>query len=129
MSSAITPTDTRQARPPDTTENLGVVTAATDPDSTSPSRGPLATTRLKTADTRPRIASGVRVWVMVDRQTALTLSAAPASANSTAAGQSAVMNPAAAIANPQTATAASTIRPRRRALAIQPVVRAATVAP
>ena len=44
----------------------------------SPRRGPLVTTSENTLDIRPRIASGVTVWLMIWRQTALTLSAAPA---------------------------------------------------
>ena len=42
------------------------------PDSRSPSRGPLVTTSMNMDDIRPRSASGVTVWLMVERQTALT---------------------------------------------------------
>ena len=66
---------------------------------------------------------------MVERQTALTLSAAPATASSTAAGHSAGISPASAIAAPQITTAQMMISPSRRACASQPVVSAATVAP
>ena len=95
----------------------------------SPSRGPLVTTSENTDDMRPRIASGVTVWLIVERHTALTLSAAPAIASSTAASASEPARPASAIAAPHTATAHSTMRPRRRACSSQPVVSAATVAP
>src|SRR5262249_38565834 len=121
--------DATQARPPETTENFGVVTAATEPDSMSPRRGPPATTRLKTDHTRPRTWSGGTDWEMVVRHTALTLSAAPATQKSRAAAQMLVMSPPAAIARPQTATAPRTILPRNRAVVSQPVVSAATVAP
>ncbi len=70
------------------------------------------TTRLKTEDMRPRSWSGVSDCEMVERHTALTESAAPATAKSSAASRSVLLNPAAAIARPQMATATSTIRPR-----------------
>ena len=78
---------------------------------------------------RPLSASGVTVWLMIERQTALTLSAAPATASSAAAGQMLGMKPAAAIARPQTSTAPITIRPSHLACSTQPVVSAATTAP
>lgn len=87
------------------------------------------TTSEKTDDIRPRSASGVTVWLMTERHTALTLSAAPATASSAAAGHSDPANPAAASATPQTQTAAIVTRPRRRAESSQPVVSAATAAP
>ena len=83
-----TATPAMQARPPEVTEKRGLVSPATVPDSTSPSRGPLVTTSEKTDDMRPRIASGVTIWLIELRHTALTLSAAPAIASSTAAGHS-----------------------------------------
>src|SRR4051812_48218259 len=118
-----------QATPPETTEKRGVAADATAPASTSPSRGPLATTRLKTDDIRPRMWSGVTDCEIVERQTALTLSAAPATANRMHAGTIEVISPAAAMAMPHTATDPSTIRPSQRACSSQPVVSAATVAP
>src|SRR4051794_11544258 len=118
-----------QARPPEVTEKRGLVRPATVPDSTSPSRGPLVTTSEKTDDMRPRIASGVTVWLITDRQTALTLSAAPATASSAAAGHRVDTSPAAAIAAPQTTTAPMTISPSRRTCPGQRVVSAAPVAP
>ena len=71
----------------------------TEPDSTSPSRGPLVTTSVKTDDIRPRRWSGVTDWLIDERQTALTLSAAPASASSAAATHSEPATPASAIAS------------------------------
>src|SRR3954453_4745932 len=117
------------ASPPLTTATPAVVSEAAIPDSRSPSRGPLVTTSVKIADIRPRSSSGVTVWLMIERQTALTLSAAPAIASRTAAGQIDGMNPAPAIARPQTVTAPITIRPSQRACSTQPVVSAAIVAP
>src|ERR1700710_2807197 len=108
------PTEARQTRPPETTEKEGEASAATVPDSTSPTRGPPATTRLKTELTRPRIRSGVSTCIMVERQTALIEAAAPARAKNAAAGQMLLTNPAAAMKRPQKATATSTMRPRGR---------------
>src|SRR3954469_10010921 len=105
------PTDATHARPRETTLKRGVATDATEPASTSPSRGPLATTRLNTDDIRPRMWSGVTDCEIVERQTAPTLAAAPATANRSAAGQIEVISPPAAMASPQTATEPSTIRP------------------
>jgi hypothetical protein len=78
---------------------------------------------------RPRMWSGVALWLIVDRHTALTESAAPARASSAAAGHSDRINPAIAMATPQHATAQMTISPRRRACLTQPESSAATVAP
>lgn len=95
----------------------------------SPSRGPLVTTSENTDDIRPRIASGVTVWLMTERQTALTLSAAPATASSAAADHSEPASPAPAIARPHAQTAAIVILPSRCAPPSQPVVSAAIAAP
>src|SRR3954447_18397863 len=122
-------TDATHARPPLTTLKRGVAADAIVPASTSPSLGPLATTRLNTDDIRPRMWSGVTDCEIVERHTALTLSAAPATANRIAAGTIELIAPAAAMARPHTATDASTMRPSHRACSSQPVVRAAIVAP
>ena len=119
--------DARQ--PADVTENRGPVADATAPASTSPSLGPLVTTSENTEDIRPRMWSGVTVWLIVERHTALTLSAAPAIASSAAAGHNEDTSPASAIAAPHASTAKMVMRPRRRACASHPVVSAATVAP
>src|ERR1700748_3760108 len=125
----MTATPARHNSPPETTENRGPAAPATAPDSRSPTRGPPVTTRVKTEDIRPRLRSGVTVWLMVVRHTALTESAAPATASRAAAGHSDPMSPASATAAPQTATAQMTITPSRRAWLIQPVNSAVTVAP
>src|SRR5687768_4437707 len=118
-----------QARPPDSTEKRGLVSDATAPASTSPSRGPLVTTSEKTDDMRPRNASGVTIWLITERQTALTLSAAPATASSAAAAHSDPTNATAAIAAPHTQTATIVTIPSRRTWSSQRVVSAATTAP
>src|SRR3954469_25285006 len=118
-----------QARPPEDIEIRGDVTAAIEPASMSPRRGPLVTTSEKTDDMRPRSASGVTVWLITERHTALTLSAAPATASIAAAGQMLGITPASAIAAPHTITAPITISPSRRTCSSQRVVSAATVAP
>jgi hypothetical protein len=56
--------------------------------------------------------SGVSVCSIVDRQTALTLSAAPAAAKRRAAIQIESTRPASAMKRPQTATATRMMRPR-----------------
>ncbi len=84
---------------------------------------------MNTDDMRPRIGSGVTVWLIVERQTALTESAAPATASSPAAIHREGTRPAAAIARPHTHTETITIRPSRFACSSQPVVSAAMVAP
>src|SRR6201995_1593097 len=106
------PTEAKQTSRRETTEKEGEASAATPPDSTSPMRGPPATTRLKTELTRPRIRSGVSTCIIVERQTALTESAAPARAKNAAADQMLFTKPAAAMKMPQRATATSTMRPR-----------------
>src|SRR6202012_1313841 len=116
-------------RPPESTEKRGVEIEAIVPDSMSPSRGPLVTTSEKAADIRPRIASGVTVWLIVERQTALIESAAPARASSAIAAHSVPTRPASAIAAPQHMTAQITTTPSRLVRVSQPVLRAAIVAP
>src|SRR3954447_26944631 len=126
---ATTATEATHATPPDTTLKRGVATDATEPASTSPSRGPLATTRLNTDDIRPRMWSGVSDCEIVERQTALTLSAAPATANRSAPGQIHLLKPPATTGSPHTPPLGSRRPPSHRACSSQPVVSAATVAP
>ncbi len=88
--------------PPETTEKRTPKAPATAPDSMSPSRGPPVTTSEKTDDMRPRMWSGVTIWLIVDRHTALTESAAPATASSAAAAHSEAMCRPRATAAPHT---------------------------
>ena len=109
-----------QASPPLTTDTIGPNAAATPPASTSPSRGPPATTTMKTPDSRPRSASGVAVCRIVLRNTALTMSAAPATASSTTPSHSIRAKPNPVIASPHTTIATSTASPCRCTRPSQP---------
>ena len=66
---------------------------------------------------------------IVERQTALTLSAAPAIVSAAIATHRLEVRPRTTMPNPQTSTAKTTIRPSRLAVPSQPVVNAATTAP
>ena len=118
-----------QARPPDVIEKRALVSDATAPASMSPSRGPLVTTSENTDDIRPRMRVRCHCLVDVERQTALTLSAAPAMREQRRRGPQRADQPGSRDRRPHASTAAITIRPRRRACSSQPVVSAATVAP
>ena len=64
---------------------------------------------------RPRSSSGVSIWTTLDRKTAETTSAAPATARKTSAsGKKKVDRPNRAIAAPHATTARTMPRPRRR---------------
>src|SRR5947209_18034411 len=63
--------------PPVTTEMTGPNNCATRPDSNPPNSFEVPMNRLFTADTRPRISSGVSNCTSVCRTTTLTLSTAP----------------------------------------------------
>src|SRR6185312_2799849 len=123
------PTPTRHASPPDVTETRALVAPATTPDSMSPSRGRLGTTSENTDDMRPGMWSGVTVWLIVERHTALTESAAPATTSSAAAIHSELASPTNVIATAHAVTAQITTRPSLRVCDNHPVVIAATVAP
>jgi hypothetical protein len=110
---------TRHASPPDTTE-VSKPRLATVPDSRSPSRGPPATTTMNTPCMRPCISSGAACCRIVERNTALTMSAAPAAASSSTPTHSVVVRPNAVIATPQATIASSTARPCRLTRPNQP---------
>ncbi len=119
-----------QASPPDTTEIWGLVSEATSPASKFPSLGPPVTTMMWIADMRPRSASGTASWRIVERNTALSTSAAPATARSVRASQnSRVTRPNAVMAAPHPITAQITARPWCRMRLTHPVVRAPRRAP
>ncbi len=65
------------ASPPETTLKVGETATATTPASRSPSLGPPETTSRKMPPSRPRSASGMLTWRIVERKIALTTSAAP----------------------------------------------------
>ena len=69
------PPTTTQAIPPATQEKVAPATAAVAPARRSPSRGPPATTTMKTPCSRPRISSGAYTCRIVCRKTAETRSA------------------------------------------------------
>ena len=69
-----------QARPPEITEKPVPARAAAPPASMSPSRGPPATTTMKTPESRPCMPSGTACCSIVERNTALIVSEAPATA-------------------------------------------------
>jgi hypothetical protein len=70
-------------------------------------------------ETRPRRASGVRIWTMELRSTALMTSAPAARArNASASGKLNVARPNPVIPRPHTATAISTARPGRRTVVV-----------
>ena len=64
--------------------------------------------------------SGVALSMIVERKTALMLSAAPAIASSTSPSQSVSAKPKAAIATPHADAAIATASPCRRTCGIQP---------
>ena len=74
---AVMPVTKSVPMPPLTTENTGPYNSATPPDSRPPSSFDALTNTPFTADTLPRIASGVINWTSVCRMTMLTLSNAP----------------------------------------------------
>ena len=84
-----------QASPPATVAHGTPNSSPADPAVTSPSRGPPATTTMNTPCSRPRNWSGEAACRIVIRNTALTASAAPASARHPAAGQTQPDTPAA----------------------------------
>ena len=106
-----------------------MVSAATAPASKFPSRGPPVTTAIWIELSRVRNSSGIEDCRIVLRSTALITSAHPATARHASATQSTEETPNAAIASPQTITAITTARPRRRTSPTQPVVNAPMSAP
>src|SRR4051795_5417644 len=126
---ASTPTPAMHASPPETTDSWVPKTAATDPASTSPIRGPPVTTTMNTPCNRPRNASGVATCRIVLRKIALTMSAAPAMPSRSNASHSTLVNPNSAMEPPQMTTETRTAKPCRRTRPAQPDVTAPTSAP
>ena len=75
---------------------------------------------MKTPCSRPRNASGVATCRIVERNTALTMSAPPAMARKSTPTHSTRVKPNAAIASPHTTTATITASPCRRTRASPP---------
>src|ERR1700686_5227313 len=128
-SSAATASPAMQRTPPDTTETRAPNALATAPASMSPTYGPPTTIMKNMEVSRPRNSSGVRDCMIVVRQMALRLSAAPATARRARAIHSELTNPNAMIAAPQMVIATTMIRPRRRTRLSHPVEMAARAAP
>ena len=100
--------------PPETAEKTGPASAATVPDSNAPSslEAPMKTPF--SADTRPRMLSGVSTWMSVVRTTTLMLSQAPRKNSMTSENQNTLEMPNNAVTAPKPATAKSNVRPARR---------------
>ena len=118
-----------QAMPPVTTEKRRLVSDASTPASRLPSEGALATCASSIPDMRPRIASGVACIRIVERRTALTKSAAPASPRKTSASPSCPASPKQRIAAPQSAAPTQTPSPCRRTWPTHPDSSEAASAP
>src|SRR3712207_6544697 len=99
---------------PLTTETTGPNQCATNPDSRPPNslEDPIKT--LLTAETRPRIWSGVRSCTSVCRITTLMLSNAPVKNSMANESQNDLDSPKTIVARPNPATARSRLRPARR---------------
>ena len=69
---------------------------------------------LFTAETRPRMSSGVSIWISVWRTTTLMLSRAPITNMAASESQKFRDNPKTIVATPKPATAWSMVRPARR---------------
>src|SRR5438034_1390942 len=86
--------------PPETTENTGPKRCATNPDSKPPSSFDVPMNRLFTAETRPRVSSGVSSCTSVCRTTTLTLSTAPQRKSIANENQNHLEKPKAIVASP-----------------------------
>ena len=90
---ATTTIATTMTTPPDTIATVTDAALASAPARRSPSRGPPATTTMNTPCIRPRISSGAAICSIDVRSTALTMSAAPATARQSTASHSAGREP------------------------------------
>src|SRR5438128_11745570 len=87
--------------PPATTEMTGPNSAAVNPDSSAPNSLDVPMKMLFTAETRPRISSGVTSCTMDPRMITLTLSNAPIRNNTTSENQNALDKPKMMVAMPK----------------------------
>src|SRR5205823_10755854 len=99
MTTMIVPT------PPATTEKIGPKKWATEPDSNPPNSFDVPINRLLTAETRPRISSGVSSCTRVCRTTTLTLSTAPQTKSIANDSQNDRERPKTTVARPNPVTA------------------------
>src|SRR5450432_798768 len=100
--------------PPPTTDTTGPSSAALAPDSNPPSSFEVSMKTLFTADTRPRISSGVRSCTSVCRTTTLIMSSPPARISMTRESGNECESPKTIVARPNPATAMSSDRPALR---------------
>src|SRR6266480_5889410 len=107
-----TPSTTRIVpMPPATTEITGPNSAAVNPDSSAPNSFDVPIKILFTADTRPRISSGVTNCTMDPRMITLTLSNAPIRNNTPSENQNTLDKPKMMVAIPKAVTHQSKILP------------------
>src|SRR5207248_4374306 len=107
-----TPTTTRIVPiPPATTETSGPNNAAVNPDSSAPNSFDVPIKILFTAETRPRISSGVINCTMEPRMITLTLSNAPTKNNTPSDNQNALDKPKMIVAIPKPETHQSNVFP------------------
>ena len=100
--------------PPPTTDATKPNQSAVRPDSNAPSSLDEPMNTALTAETRPRIASGVSTWTSVPRTTTLTLSSAPVSASAMNDRTKLLDRPKTIVAAPKPATAHTRATPGRR---------------
>src|SRR5882724_6598928 len=103
--SAVAMTTRMVPTPPATTEMTGPNNCATRPDSNPPNSFEVPMNRLFTAETRPRISSGVSNCTSVCRTTTLTLSTTPQINSIANESQNQRDKPNAIVAIPNAATA------------------------
>ena len=101
-------TTSKVPMPPMTTDGTVPNHAAVTPDSNSPSWFDAPMNIELTADTRPRIASGVRNWTSDCRTTTLTMSAVPSTTSAASDNANERDNPNTMVATPKTATTHAT---------------------
>src|SRR6266513_482254 len=99
--------------PPPTTETTGPNNAAVKPDSSAPNSFEVPMKMLFTAETRPRISSGVISCTIEPRMITLTLSNAPIRNNKPSDNQSALDKPKRMVAMPQPVTHQIKVLPAR----------------
>ena len=68
---------------------------------------------IETAETRPRIVSGVESWISEERILTLTMSAAPSTNSEASEAKNEVERPKTIVARPKIATAANILVPTR----------------
>ena len=106
-------TTTRVPIPPATTEVMGPKILAVRPLSNPPSSLLAPTKMLLTAETRPRMESGVRTWTRVWRTRTETLSKTPVRKSMVIESQKYLERPKTMVAMPNPATAQRSDRPAR----------------